>query len=195
MSAKVVPLHPVSQERSNEELAFAAAQGDGFAIGQFFDRNHQMVFRYALRILMRRDDAEDVTQSVFLKIAEGKAKFEGRSSASTWLLGVTTNVIRHYRRSLARRLGFHERLSDVLKVGGGPVQEDAQAEFGARQELALVRRALARQSEKNRIAFVLCEVEGLSAKEAAAILGASETAVWKRVSTARKGIKRALEQA
>jgi RNA polymerase sigma-70 factor (ECF subfamily) len=65
----------------------------------------------------------------------------------------------------------------------------------ARSALERVQRTLEGLPENQRIAFVLCEIEGLSAREAADALGVNETAVWKRVSDARKALVRALKEA
>ena len=63
----------------------------------------------------------------------------------------------------------------------------------ARRALRAASRALASLPLERRMAFVLCELEGLSARDAASALDSTETAVWKRVSEARRAIRDAVE--
>jgi RNA polymerase sigma-70 factor (ECF subfamily) len=135
---------------------------------------------------------EDLAQSTFLEIAKGNAHFSGRSSVRSWLFGIATNVARHHFRSQTRR----KHLALALGVlGMGTRAETVGTMVDARSALERVQRTLEGLPENQRIAFVLCEIEGLSAREAADALGVNETAVWKRVSDARKALVRALKEA
>lgn len=183
--SKVVKLHarqPREEAMGDEALAHACAAGDPAAIGALFDRFQERVARYAER-LVGRTDAEDVVQLTFLEVARGQATYDGRARVSTWLLAIATNVARHQRRSAGRRRRLGAALESVPPPTSGHTQMEARA------QLADAKRALAALSVKLREAFVLCELEGLGAREAGRILGASEAAVWKRVSKARAQIR------
>lgn len=187
MKSNLVPIRrPVAAEpaMSDEAVALACAAGDAAAVAELFDRFRQAVARYLSRLLVNPHDVEDCLQATFLEIARGRAQFAGRSSASTWLFGVATNVARHHARSAGRR----SRLAGALRFAGDDEASGAPPDgvFDAKRRLERLRRALGALSEERREAFVLCELEGLSAREAAEALGAAETAIWKRVSDARR---------
>lgn len=174
---------------SDDALAVAAATGDPVAFEAFFERFHGLVARYITRV--HGDDIEDLVQLTFLQLAEGKARFEGRAKVGTWLLGIATNIVRRHRRSSARKRSLERSYQDAQGAAAhGPSPE---RDADARDALRRVGQQLAQQPEGHRMAFVLCEIEGLSAREAGAILSISETAVWKRVSDTRKKLKSALE--
>lgn len=176
---------------SDEAVALACAGGDPAAIAELFDRFRHAVARYLSRVLANPHDVEDCLQATFLEVARGTARFAGRSSASTWLFGVATNVARHHARSAGRR----SRLSGALVLVGDDEAAPPEGALDARRRLERLRRALGSLSEERREAFVLCELEGLSAREAAEALGVAETAIWKRVSDARRLLRDELTRA
>ena len=61
------------------------------------------VWRNALSLGVRASALDDVTQEVFVIVHRRLGEFEGRSSFRTWLSGIVLNVVRHHRRSLARK--------------------------------------------------------------------------------------------
>lgn len=170
----------------DEALASGASTGDPAAVAELFDRFCDPVARFLSRAIGPTADVEDLVQATFLEIARGTASFEGRSSARTWILGIATNVVRHHRRSLGRRRRLEEAVSVVERVRAQDVPADG---VDTRRALEAAWDVLCAMPDERRMAFVLCELEGLSAREAARVLGASETAVWKRVSEARRAIR------
>jgi RNA polymerase sigma-70 factor (ECF subfamily) len=173
---------------SDEAVALACSTRDPVAVTELFERFRRLVARYLSRLLRDPRDVEDCLQSTFLEVARGRAQFSGRSSASTWLLGVATNVARHHQRSVSRRARLGEALQGLSQ---SPDRTQADSQLEARQRLTRLKRALDALTPERREAFVLCEMEGLSAREAAKALGSSETAVWKRVSEARRSLRAA----
>ncbi len=194
MTARVVALRaPTRQESSlsDEAVALACGSGDPEAIAELYDRFERSVTRYVSRHLRDLSDCEDVVQATFVEIARGRARFQQHSSAKTWVFGIATNVIRHHLRSASRRRKLSLAFGFARSGSTAPPQSAA---VEARAELARVERALAALPEARRLAFVLCEVEGLSAREAAEVLGTSETAVWRRVCDARRALSLAIAE-
>jgi RNA polymerase sigma-70 factor (ECF subfamily) len=176
---------------SDDAVAAACASGDPAAVAELFERFHAVVARFLSRIVRGQLEVEDLLQATFLEIARGRTRFEGRSSARTWILGISANIARHHVRA-QRRYGQLRLAIRHLDTGSTQAPPDRQAE--ARALLERTRGALDGVSPDRRIAYVLCEVEGLSAREAARVLRCSETAVWKRVSDTRLALRRASEE-
>lgn len=171
---------------SDESLAMACSAGDPGALAGLFDRYQALVTRYLSRLVRSQVDVEDLLQTTFLQVAQGGSRYQGRSSVRTWLLGIATNVARHHFRSHARRTRLLAAAARDGEVASRSAQPESLSE--ARQLLERARAALANLSAERRFAFVLCEIEGLSAREAALVLGTSEQAVWRRVSDARRSL-------
>ncbi len=170
---------------SDESVATACSTGDPAAVAELFTRFQAPVTGYLSRLVPSRVDVEDLLQTTFLQIAKGRARYEGRASVRTWLFGIATNVVKHHRRSGARFL----RLLDAARREPCPRPPSLAEESDAKRMLRRVELALGSLSRDQRFAFVLCEVEGLSAREAALVLETSEQAVWRRVSDARRALR------
>jgi len=194
LTARVVTLRaPVrgSPAWSDEAVALACTSGDPEALAELFDRYHECVTRYLSRIVSTSADVDDLVQVTFLELARRQAQYNGTSSVRSWLFGIATNVARHHFRAQTRRKNLAVAFG---MLGIKPPAETTGAALDARAALGVVQQTLDALPENQRVAFVLCEVEGLSAREAAHALGASETAVWKRVSDVRKALIRVLRE-
>ncbi len=175
---------------SDDAVARACGGRDPQAVAELFHRFHPMVTRY-LRYLVQGDsEIEDLVQSTFLEIARGNATYDAaRGNVTTWLRGIATHVARHHRRSTARRFRLMKAVAWAAPTTStGGVQGSAEQTLQARQELLLAQNALHSLSTELREAYVLCELEGVSAQNASGILECSEATVWKRVSRARQVI-------
>jgi RNA polymerase sigma-70 factor, ECF subfamily len=190
MSADLIPLRgPMHSDtrRTDDELARACASGDTSAISELFDRFYRPVARYLQRLSFAPAEVEDLVQQVFVEVVRGKARYDGRASVTTWLFAIATNIARHHRRASGRRLRL---MASLAASGRGAATPTTEGRVSARDELRRAQLALEALSSELREAFVLCELEGFSAREAGGIVGASEGAVWKRVSKARRAIRR-----
>lgn len=174
---------------SDESLAMACSAGDPAALAELFDRHQSAVARYLSRLVRGPADVEDLLQTTFLQVVKGGSGFQGRSSVRTWLLGIATNVARHHLRARARR----QRALEAACCESSPGSVLPESVSLARQLLRRAQAALAELPAERRFAFVLCEIEGLSAREAAAVLGTSEQAVWRRVCDARRALRTVLD--
>jgi len=193
MSATLVPLRRLSgeiTEMSDEALLAACGTGDASALGALFDRFHLAVYRFAGRLPLTDELArDDVVQATFLEVRRAAASFRGTSSVKTWILGVAANIARHTLRGERRRrvhqAGYLERTAAV------PELLDAQLE--RKKLLARIAEALAELPRDQQIAFILCDLEQLSGVDVAQVLDIPEGTLWRRLHTARKAVRAAIE--
>ncbi|MFL6090905.1 MAG: RNA polymerase sigma factor SigE [Aeromicrobium sp.] len=144
------------------------------------------VYRLAYRLTGNRQDAEDLTQDVFVRVFRSLDTFEPGNFAG-WLHRITTNLFldRARRAARIRMDGFAEGVEHQLE-GREIVPEDAvhDAEFDPDIEAAL-----ASLPEKFRVAVVLCDVEGLSYDEIAEVLGVKVGTVRSRIHRGRTQLR------
>jgi len=133
------------------------------------------VLRIALRLLNNPHDAQDAAQEVFLRLYKQLGRLDEARGYDAWLYRVTVNVC----RDIARKRPQAVALEDAPE----PREHQPDLEFAERREI--MQRALGRLGEKERAAVVLRDVEGLSTREVAQILGSTETTVRSQISTAR----------
>lgn len=153
------------------------------AFERIMARSERRVLHVALRLLNNRQDAQDAAQEVFLRLYKhlGRLDLDDARGCEPWLFRVTVNIC----HDIARRRGRSVALEDAALQDAPAAPPDAQQSLERAQQLEIVRRAIGRLAEKERAALVLRDVEGLSTREVAAILGSSEATVRSQISTAR----------
>lgn len=106
----------------------------------------------------------------------------------TWIFGIAVNVARTHARSERRRQAAIGRFGDVPVAGAAALDDAADRA----QALARIARAVDALPYDLRVAYVLCVIEELTAKEAATTLDTREGTVWRRVHEARELIRVAI---
>jgi RNA polymerase sigma-70 factor (ECF subfamily) len=157
------------------------------------DQFRPRVLRYATR-LVGDADAEDVTQSVMLKLSEGLSGFRGDSSISTWVYRIATNVavdkLRHKAIQPLTDAGYEFDEDDLPPAAQSPSVETT----AIREEMsACISEFVARLPEKYKTVMVLSELEGFTNGEIAAILGLTLDTVKIRLHRAREKLRKDLE--
>ena len=117
-----------------------------------------------------RGEAEDILQTAYLKIFDGRARFDGRSSLKTWLFSVIRRTAAGRRRQTWWRGALLQRRSVEVTQPASSTPED---EVGRSQSRALVRRALGVLSARQRQILELVFYHDLSIREAAVVVGIS----------------------
>lgn len=144
--------------------------------------------RFALGMCKNDADADDVVQDALLSIATKLDSFEGRSAFSTWAFTLARTACSRRRRGLKNRPADGD---DVLETrpseARGPEERVAGEEIGT-----LVARALDVLPEDYRAVLLLRDGEGLTAPEAAAVLGTSVDALKSRLHRARAALRETL---
>lgn len=131
---------------------------------------HPCSFAWALGCCGRnRDDAEEVLQDVYLKILEGKAKFEGRSTLKTWLFAVIRRTAAAHRRT--RWIWERRFVAEIVDVEDARESSDVRAMHSERDTSLL--RAIARLARKQREVIELVFYHDMTIEEAAAVSGTS----------------------
>ncbi len=180
----------MSPEEERELIAQAAA-GRHDALEALVDEHEAAVFRYALALVRRREDAEEVLQDVFVALMRYAAAFRGDASLRTWLFTVARNAA--FRRRKQTELRAEEPL-DLAGLGraagwGAPDPELLAMRAERRAELE---RVLAGLDEEDREMILLRDLEGFSGQETADMLGLSMAAMKSRLHRARLRLAAAL---
>lgn len=174
------------------------AAGHDAALNDLMERHAPPVFRFLCRMLNNEDDANDLAQETFARVFRSRDKFRPNEKFSTWLFTIAANLarnqirwrIRHPNVSLDAETGVTEEpLVNTLPAGGCSPNELALAA----ERAAAVRTAVSRLAEDLRAAIVLCEWEGRSVAEAAAILNTTPKAVESRLYRARQALREHLK--
>jgi RNA polymerase sigma factor (sigma-70 family) len=174
-----------------EELARRAAAGDQAALEELLRVIEPRVLRQVGRFLPYRQDAEEATQDVLLKVATKIDTFQGRSRFSTWLYEVTANQARQTYRTLKRRAA--ERTTDVPVERPDPRTTSVIA--GSRLDLLDALERLEHEHPDLVRAFVLRDLSDLEYSDIARLLDVPLGTVKARIHHARKYVRDSLDGA
>ena len=154
------------------------------------------VYALCQRLLVDQADAADATQEVYLRVVRSIAAFRGESTLGTWLHRVTVNTcltaLRRRGQTTARgqSAGRQDFAHDELpSYDAGPAEHAETADLASRTA-----QALARLPPDARQVVVLRDLEGLSTKETAQVLGCSEGAVKVRLHRAHARLREVVGQ-
>lgn len=163
-------------------LKAALKDGDPEAVDQLYRTHAARVLGWVIRLGGPRLDAEDVAQEVFIVALKTARRYRGDASVSTWLFGITRNVVANARRRAAIRSFMG--LPDVPEPADrSPRSDEALASLRQRRR---VQQALESLKTRQREVLVLVDLEGRTAPEAAALLGVPTGTVHSRLHHARR---------
>jgi RNA polymerase sigma-70 factor, ECF subfamily len=189
MTDKLGSIGETADEGAMTLMARAKA-GDAAAFDQIIISQQHRVIALAWRLLGNQDDARDAAQESFLRVYKNLNKFDPTKDFSGWLYRIVVNVC----RDIARKRKRIDHASLEAEFEAGKLREPASAhdtETSAMlsQEHALIARALASLTERERTAIVLRDFEGFSTEEVARILGTRPATVRSQICSARSKLK------
>jgi RNA polymerase sigma-70 factor, ECF subfamily len=177
-------------QTSDEVLVERIAAGDKLAMQVLFGRHHVRVYRFILRLVGHPADAEDLVGEVFLDVWRQAQRFEGRSSVSTWLLGIA-----RYKALSALRRRSDAGLDDEAAAAIEDEADDPEVALQKKNKGEILRRCLAALSPEHREVIDLVYYHERSIDEVSTIVGIPENTVKTRVFYARKQLSELLRKA
>lgn len=170
-----------TQSFSDETLIAQMADGNRLAMRALFARHQLRVCRFVLRIVRDSALAEDVVSETFFDAWQHAARFEGRSTVSTWLLGIA----RHKALSACHRRPTESLDCEMAQNVPDP-KDNPEVELDRRDTGAVIRRCLAALSPEHAEIIDLVYYQEKSIKEIGEILGIPDNTVKTRMFYARK---------
>jgi RNA polymerase sigma-70 factor (ECF subfamily) len=178
-------------EDPDQPLVIRAAAGDREAFGHLVERYQSRIYNLVMALGVRRADAEDVAQEVFVRAFQGITRFRGDSRFRTWLYQVAVNAVRSYHAAPYQRETTSPAWHDDPDVARDePATEDPFVRRLADREL--IDRALAGLPAEWREAVTLRDIEGFSYREIADLTGMPLGTVESRIFRARQQLRTAL---
>ncbi|AEI61977.1 sigma-70 family RNA polymerase sigma factor [Corallococcus macrosporus] len=172
-------------KRTDEQLVKAARSGDGEALDEVLTRHEKQVYRFGLRMCGSEEDAMEVLQETLLTAFRGIHAFRGDAALSTWLYQVART---HCFRLRRRRAGAPEDFQPLdMPAATQVVAQEATPDMvsHARQMGEVLQAAILALPEAYREVLILRDVEGLTAEEAARVVGVEVRALKSRLHRAR----------
>lgn len=172
-------------------------QGNDAAFKTIVDQTQGLVYNTVIGIVQNAEDAEDVTQEVFVQLYESIDSFKGESKLSTWLYRIAVSKAMDHLRKKKRkkRFAFIQSLfgaNDEL-AHDPPDFVHPGVKLDSKEEAKALFRAIDQLPGNQKIAFTLHRIEGLSYQEISEIMKTTIASVESLLHRARKNLRKLLE--
>ncbi len=183
---------------SDSKLTDRIKRGDQHAFKLLFDKYHIKVFNTCMGFLHNKNDAEDITQDVFIEVYKSSNKFRGDSKFSTWIYRIAVNKSLNHIRDNKRS----NWLKSVETLLSGTRSKEVQTKhaLGGNPEIILentekaemLHHAMDSLPKNQKIAFTLNKYEDLSYKEISEVMDISLSSVESLIHRAKMNLQRKL---
>ena len=181
---------PAAPPDAIETLIQRCLQGDQLAWDLIVRQYWRKVFNVAYKFVGRHDEAEDLTQDVFLKIFKSLDTFDRRANFQTWLISISRNLcIDHYRKVRRERETVNRDI-DANALSPVSSEQSPMAALEQRDRVTLLRRALGELPVTLRTAVLMRDIQELSYQEIADRLQLPEGTVKSRINRGRTELAR-----
>jgi RNA polymerase sigma-70 factor, ECF subfamily len=190
-------------ETSDSELVAQATSGDDDAFAQLVLRHQGAIKSYLYRLTACREDADDLTQEVWIRIFTRLGTFSGRSSVRTWLFAIATNVATEHHRVKARWPVDAQDKAKALAAADPEIPEvlrrthwaSPRARYEMREHVDFCFTCIMKGLPLDgHIALMLCDLYSFTPDEAAEVLGRPAGAINPLLHEARTVMTRILER-
>ncbi|MBT3468312.1 MAG: sigma-70 family RNA polymerase sigma factor [Opitutae bacterium] len=199
-NAEILPNRkPLNADSTDSQLIELVNEGHTNAFSALVLRYRDRVFSVVYNMTSNREDANDVTQDVFVKAFQNIHRFQQKSTFFTWLYRIAVNTTISFIKKNRNRQFFS--LENFEEEGiSGKLAEILSSRKHSRRELMLhelqekLNEALQKLSVKHRTTVVLFEIEGLSHKDIGEILNCSEGTVRSRLHYAKNELQNYMKE-
>lgn len=187
-----------ANRKSDRELIQEFRKGDQDSFEELVSRYSNKVFSLATRLTRNNEDAEEVLQDVFTTVHRKIARFEGKSSFSSWLYRVTVNAafmkLRKRRQDQSVSLEDIVQQSQTVSALRSPESAFVDSQSIRNEMLEALEQAIRKLPDDYRPVFILRDVDGLTSREVSRILDLSVPAVKSRLHRSRLMLRRRLNR-
>jgi RNA polymerase sigma factor (sigma-70 family) len=179
----------ISTAISDEALVLQAKSGDWNALEHLIGRHQAWIFNIAVRMVHRREEAEDITQEVLLKMLTNLSTFQGKSSFRTWLYRIVVNHVLNLKQR-PKALTFSElgKVIEQLPDQALPDQAEVSLPLSVLAEEAKVGCTMGMLlclDPRQRLVFILGELFGVTSEMGAELMGLSPSNFRQLLTRAR----------
>lgn len=167
-----------------ESVLNRAAGGDRAAFEEIYRLTASFVFSVAMRVARNKEDAEEVTQDVYIKAHRNLAGFRGESALKTWLYRITVNTALDRCRKRRETKYPHVDIDDAASAVS--VEPEAGKLLDRRADEQTIQALLSGLNDDQRVCIVLREIEGLSYEEISRALNININTVRTRLKRGRE---------
>src|SRR5665213_2000242 len=188
-----LPAGATSSGDSIEALIQQCLKGDQLAWEAIVRQYRRKVFNVAYKFVGKHDEAEDLTQDIFLKIFKSLDTFDRRANFQTWLISISRNLCIDHYRSVRKERETIDRDVDANELSPASHEISPVQALEQHDRVLLLRQALAALPETLRTAVLMRDIQELSYQEIADALRLPEGTVKSRINRGRTELARRIK--
>src|SRR5215471_17302597 len=177
-----------------EALIQRCLKGDQLAWDAIVKQYWRKVFNVAYKFVAKHDEAEDLTQDIFLKIFKSLDTFDRRANFQTWLISISRNLCIDHYRSVRKERETIDRDVDTGELAPASPEPGPVAALEQRDRVALLKQALSALPDTLRTAVLMRDIQELSYQEIADRLRLPEGTVKSRINRGRTELARQIRK-
>ena len=181
LTSRPRPITVMRMMTSDEDLATAAAAGDGAAFASLLDRHYDRLFAFCFRLTGSRSEAEDLTQDICAALPAKLGSYQARAKVTTWLYRVAVNAAHDRRRKRASYVRATTGWGD-WEINRTAANQETHA------QLDWLTAAMNQLGEDLRDTLALV-LDDMTHAQTAEVLGVSEGTISWRISQAKNALR------
>jgi len=182
---------PIRPNISDEELVKASQRGDARAFEQLILRYQRQIFHLIFQMTRNVEVVEDISQDVFVAAFKAIKDFQAKSSFFTWLYRIAINHCKNYLAVATKNqdVEYQHQTDQAIEEIAEDFERNPQSRLIAKEFLERMEHALGTLPAEQRLVLTLCEFQGLSYQEIAALLECPIGTVRSRLARARTALQ------
>ena len=175
--------------QTERDIITRCQQGDKEAFRWVVQTHQRMLFSLALKMLCDEEEAKDVVQDTFIRVWQRIREYDSDKAFTTWIYTIASRLCLDRLKRMSRIIAMPD---DEMVVRRFATESNSQRVLENQEWVSIVRTMAEGLSDKQRLVFTLCQLEGLSSEEAQEITGLDARQVKSNLYVARQTIRKRL---
>ena len=175
--------------QTERDMITRCQQGDKEAFRWVVQTHQRMLFSLALKMLCDEEEAKDVVQDTFIRVWQRIREYDSDKAFTTWIYTIASRLCLDRLKRMSRIIAMPD---DEMVVRRFATESDSPRVLENQEWVSIVRTMAEGLSDKQRLVFTLCQLEGLSSEEAQEITGLDARQVKSNLYVARQTIRKRL---
>ena len=175
--------------QTERDIITRCQQGDKNAFRWVVQTHQRMLFSLALKMLCDEEEAKDMVQETLIRVWQSIRTYNPEKPFTTWIYTIASRLCLDRLKRMSRIVAMPD---DEMVVRRFATESDSQRVLGNQEWVSIVRTMAEGLSDKQRLVFTLCQLEGLSSEEAQEITGLDARQVKSNLYVARQTIRKRL---
>ena len=175
--------------QTERDMITRCQQGDKEAFRWVVQTHQRMLFSLALKMLCDEEEAKDVVQDTFIRVWQRIREYDSDKAFTTWIYTIASRLCLDRLKRMSRIIAMPD---DEMVVRRFATESNSQRVLENQEWVSIVRTMAEGLSDKQRLVFTLCQLEGLSSEEAQEITGLDARQVKSNLYVARQTIRKRL---